>query len=160
MLNLLAFYTGWNIGKKHGSKIVGAIKIIIKGCGLIFSIPLWVDVIRKHSDFLLFSMNDVPHTQSIIYCIIVWGGIAAHLLLLHFKNIDLKNVYSWVLVISTIAILVINSLSGGYGDYRVVSALFSPVLAFFVIQFPALVCNVMDSLVRSDKSIKTDKNIE
>lgn len=160
MLNLLAFYTGWNIGKKHGNKIVGAIKIIIKGCGLIFSIPLWVDVIRKHSDFLLFSMNDVQHTQSIIYCIIVWGGIAAHLLLLHFKNIDLKNVYSWVLVISTIAILVINSLSGGYGDYRVVSALFSPVLAFFVIQFPALVCNVMDSLVRSDKSIKTDKNIE
>lgn len=151
MFDFLKFYFCYEAGYAVGKKLPGVIRAMGKGFALICSFVLWVSIFDG-SIIFSFSQNMWIRVTAILYCILVWGGIAGLMVLKVTKGTNLFKIYHWVLLALSllVGVLAMEETSVGY-------ILLGMLYGFFFIQCPEFIYKLVDAVINKILTMKGNK---
>ena len=144
MLDFFKFYLGCEVGFWLGKKLPGMVRGFLKGVLLILSTVFWFTASGNNGIFEWYAGAGIK-VLNILYCMIVWIGIACVIVAkIHLKK-DMSQLYYWVVFALSILVGIVNVGGESFG-YRLLGVLFGYFLVHFPVFVNALVGSVVDKI--------------
>jgi hypothetical protein len=146
--NLGDFYR-FQLGMKVMGKLPGIVKVLWTGFSFVLSLVLWITAFESSQIPFDHYLGIGVRILTILYCIVVWGGIIALAVLKYMKGFSKPQLYYWVVMIFSLLIEVLNM-----GEFSVLAVLGGLLYGYLLTPLPIFMNVAADMLVTKLKNIK------